>query len=154
MLNGLNLKVPPVLVGVVVGCLQWSISNGIPQLAVSVKFQLPLAVFVTLMGFGLTFWDTRAFKKHATTLNPMTPRGASSLVTTGVYRWTRNPMYLGMLIVLVGWSIWLGNIGATASVLVFGAYITQFQIKPEEAILMDLFPNDYHEYCDQTKRWM
>ncbi|MDA1027799.1 MAG: isoprenylcysteine carboxylmethyltransferase family protein [Bacteroidetes bacterium] len=154
MVNGLNLKVPPVLVGVVVGCLQWGVTRLIPQLAIDVRFQLPLALFVTLTGCALIFLGTWTFKKHATTLNPLTPRDASALVTSGVYRWTRNPMYLGMMIILVGWSIGLGNIGATALVLVFGAYITQFQIKPEEAILTDLFPDDYPVFCDRTNRWL
>jgi protein-S-isoprenylcysteine O-methyltransferase Ste14 len=154
MLKSLNLKVPPVVVGVLVGLAQWGVSRSIPELAVDIKYQGPMAVVVMSLGVVLLFFGTWSFKKHATTVNPLKPGEASTLVTSGIYSWTRNPMYLGMMILLIGTSIHFGNIGATATVLLFWAYITQFQIKPEEAILTDLFPDDFPLYCESTRRWM
>jgi protein-S-isoprenylcysteine O-methyltransferase Ste14 len=95
-----------------------------------------------------------AFVKARTTVNPHNPETASTLVTTGLYRISRNPMYLAMAMLLIAGAILLGNWAAFIGPLVFIALITHLQIKPEEEILRNQFGEDYLAYCRQTRRWI
>ncbi len=154
MVDRLQLKVPPALVGALIAFLQVGISRWVPALHVDIKSQSSLALFIAAVGLGIAIAGVVAFRKRSTTVNPHSPGKTSALVTSGIYGLTRNPMYLGMMIVLVGWSIHLGNVGATLTVVPFVAYITRFQIKPEEAILLHLFPHAFPDYCLRVRRWL
>lgn len=82
------------------------------------------------------------------------PHRTSRLVTTGVYRLSRNPMYLGLLFLLMAWSFWLANISAVAFIPLFIFYINHFQIVPEERVLTEIFQDDYKSYCSRVRRWL
>lgn len=84
----------------------------------------------------------------------MHPDKASALVITGVFRVTRNPMYLGLLLFLIGWAILLAHPVAALVVPAFVAYIDRFQIRPEEAALTDRFGARYKEYARTVRRWL
>jgi len=87
-------------------------------------------------------------------VNPLKPDSASALVVAGIYRWTRNPMYLGMATVLAAWGLYLANIGALAGVALFVAYMNRFQIAPEERALEARFGADFAAYRGRVRRWL
>ncbi|HEV8366930.1 MAG TPA: isoprenylcysteine carboxylmethyltransferase family protein, partial [Pyrinomonadaceae bacterium] len=75
-------------------------------------------------------------------------------VSTGVYRFTRNPMYLGLLLTLLGWAAFLSNPASLLFVPIFVLYINRFQIKPEEQVLSSLFGAEYMAYKSRVRRWL
>ncbi len=94
------------------------------------------------------------FRQAHTTVNPHKPEAATELVTSGVYAWTRNPMYLGLAILLLGWAIRLGTLSPFAGPLLFMPLMQHAQIVPEEDALRSKFGRDYHEYCYRVNRWL
>jgi protein-S-isoprenylcysteine O-methyltransferase Ste14 len=95
-----------------------------------------------------------SFRRARTTVNPLKPESASSLVASGVYRVSRNPMYVGLCLVLLGWAVMLSNVLAYAIVPVFVLYMNRFQIGPEEAALERVFGADYVAYRARVRRWL
>ena len=96
----------------------------------------------------------RAFGRARTSVNPLAPQNASALVTAGVYQFTRNPMYLGMGLVLVGWAVWLGNAAALLGLPLFVVLLDTLQIKPEERALRQRFGEAYARYAARVRRWL
>ena len=94
------------------------------------------------------------FHRAKTTVNPLKPDAASSLVVRGIYRWTRNPMYLAMLLVLVGWACIVANWAALAMLPLFVAYLNRFQIVPEERALHARFGAEFENYRRKVRRWL
>jgi protein-S-isoprenylcysteine O-methyltransferase Ste14 len=94
------------------------------------------------------------FGRARTTIDPHKPERASKLVTSGVYAWTRNPMYLGLSILLFGWAIGLGTLSPWVGPLLFIPLIQQIQIRPEEHALRNLFGTEYEQYCQRVRRWL
>ena len=84
----------------------------------------------------------------------MKPDSTSSLVISGIYKYTRNPMYLGFVLVLLGWAAFLSNLAALALLPAFVLYINRFQIIPEEHVLTSLFPDAYPAYRARVRRWI
>lgn len=102
-----------------------------------------------LAGVALvTFW------RAGTTIDPTHPDRACALVTHGVYRFSRNPMYLSLVLLLGAYALRLGAWPALLGPLVFAAYTTRFQIAPEERALRERFGADYDAYCQRTRRWL
>ena len=95
-----------------------------------------------------------AFVRAKTTVNPLDPGSAEKLVTTGLFRFSRNPMYLGMLLALTGWVIWLGAWSAMLAPALFIWIMTAFQIKPEERSLQLKFGDQFTLYRTRTRRWI
>ena len=104
-----------------------------------------------IAGIGLAMLGVKEFLVQHTTLNPLDP---SRLVVSGVYQLTRNPMYLGMLVVLLGWGDFLDNFLAYSGALIFFVYMTAFQIKPEEAAMLEKFGESFKQYCQSVRRWL
>ena len=94
------------------------------------------------------------FKKQNTTVNPIKIENASSLVTSGVFEYSRNPMYLGMALILLGLALMFNVIGGTLFTLLFTTYITKFQIKPEEEVMESLFGEDFLKYKKNVRMWI
>jgi protein-S-isoprenylcysteine O-methyltransferase Ste14 len=88
-----------------------------------------------------------------TTTNPLKPEAASALVRGGVFELSRNPMYLGSLLVLTGWGLWLGSPSNILVAVLYGVLIAELQIKPEELALTGLFGQEYADYCREVRRW-
>jgi protein-S-isoprenylcysteine O-methyltransferase Ste14 len=95
-----------------------------------------------------------SFRRARTTVNPTRPDSSSSLVLSGVYAFTRNPMYLGLLLVLVGWAIFLSNILAFLVLPGFIFYMNRFQIEPEERALASLFGREFDAYKSRVRKWL
>jgi len=113
-----------------------------------------LAGVLLLAGVSLDFSGLVAFVRRHTTVNPLCPQRSSALVTTGVYRFTRNPMYLGMAGLLCAWAVWQAALLPWVAPVLFVAYITRFQIRPEERVLTGLFGAAYTGYTQRVRRWL
>ncbi|WP_149357027.1 methyltransferase family protein [Comamonas testosteroni] len=112
------------------------------------------AVVLGCVGQGISIAGMVAFRRAKTTVNPVKANMASSLVIRGVYRYTRNPMYVGLLITLLAWAMFLANLLTALWAVVFVLYITRFQIIPEERVLTSLFGAEYGAYKGRVRRWV
>jgi len=146
-------KIPPPLLLLICGAAMWFVAHSELAYAISIPFSLVPAIVLAAIGAIVSARAIRQFKSAETTVNPLKPDTASSLVHTGIFRLTRNPMYVGLLFVLSGWAVWLGSLSNVAVLLVFMLLITELQIKPEEAALRKLFGQGYVEYCQRVRRW-
>lgn len=150
----MELKIPPVAVTIVFAVVMW----GVSVVCEAATFTLPgatiIGVAIAFVGGGIGVSGVFAFRRHSTTVNPMYPEKTALVVTVGIYRVTRNPMYLGLALALVGWSVYLTNGAALLLVLVFVAYMTQFQIKPEERALLAKFGQSFADYTAAVRRWI
>ncbi len=150
----MTLKIPPPLIMIFAGVLMWFVANGAFGFVLTGWVGKAFAVLFALDGFLVVVLAIVQFKKHQTTVDPIDPTGASSLVTTGIYRYTRNPMYLGLALFLTAWGCYLGSVTALVVGLVFFVfYINTFQIAREELALNTLFGEEYAAYCQQVRRW-
>src|SRR5262245_7917158 len=153
-MDSLELKVPPPLLALLVGVLMWLAS---PLTAtVEVPFGLRVGGAVTfactgaVIGIAAMVW----FRRAKTTMSPIKPGAASVLVTGGVFRFTRNPMYLSLLLYLLAWGLYLSNWLALLFLPPFVLYINRFQIAPEERTLSSLFGPEYAAYAGRVRRWL
>jgi protein-S-isoprenylcysteine O-methyltransferase Ste14 len=150
----LELKVPPLAVGVLLAALIWLVSRLVP----SFKFVFPgrqfLALTLAIAGAMIIVLGMASFKRAKTTINPMKPESSSSLVISGIYKLSRNPMYLGFLLVLVGWAVLLSNALAFVFVPAFIFYMNRFQIDPEEKALAGKFGQEFLDYKSRVRRWL
>ena len=153
----LELKIPPPLVAAAVAGGMYAAASLLPQvLALELPQGTRLGVALALAGAGACF-DVAglvAFRKAKTTVNPLTPSKSAAVVTTGVYQLTRNPMYLGLALILLGLAVYLASVWALLGPLVFAAYITRFQIVPEERALTARFGAAYSAYRARVRRWL
>lgn len=147
-------KVPPPLWMILTGALMWLVDERVQSLHFSVPYLVEARTFVTLIGAAFVVIAIVQFAKLKTTVNPLEPHKSTSLSTNGVYRITRNPMYLGLALMLVGWGLHLGNPLNLICIAGFVILMTQWQIKPEEAALRDLFGEEYKVYCRKVRRWI
>ena len=122
------------------------------------QFEMParrtIAVCVVVTGVAVAIAGVASFRRARTTVNPLKPESTSSLVVSGVYRVSRNPMYLGMLLALLAWAVLLSNVLAFMVVPAFVLYMNRFQISPEEIVLAKLFGEEYATYRSRVRRWI
>jgi protein-S-isoprenylcysteine O-methyltransferase Ste14 len=116
--------------------------------------RLEVALALVVLGGAVALAGVVAFRSKRTTVNPLTPGASSSIVSGGVYRVSRNPMYLGFFLVLAGWALYLSNAGAVLLLPAFLAYLTQYQIKPEERALLAKFGPEFAQYMARVRRWV
>ncbi|HEY9280604.1 MAG TPA: isoprenylcysteine carboxylmethyltransferase family protein [Eoetvoesiella sp.] len=150
----LELTIPPPVVMLATGLIMWILSFLFPTLTFSSISSLTGAVVFVLLGLGISVAGVITFKRTRTTSDPRKPADASVLVTSGIYSLTRNPMYLGVLLVLIGWGLWLGNALALICAFIFVPYINRFQIQPEERLLRDKFGAAFASYEAKVRRWI
>jgi protein-S-isoprenylcysteine O-methyltransferase Ste14/putative intracellular protease/amidase len=151
---GLELKVPPVALAVIAAALMWCARSATPDFDFPFSSNLMFPAVLALLGALTCLGGVVAFRRAKTTVNPMKPDTTSSLVVSGIYRYTRNPMYLGFLLLLMAWAASLSNVLALVSVLAFVLYMNRFQIVPEERVLTSRFAQDYAEYRARVRRWL
>ena len=150
----LDLKIPPVAQVAVIAVAMWLMARAVPAASFTVPARAFMAGLFVALGGAVAVAGVWAFRQAKTTVNPHTPHKASSVVDHGVYRISRNPMYLGLLLLLIGWACYLGNAAAALLIPAFVAYMTNFQIKVEERMLLDKFGADYRAYTSRVRRWL
>lgn len=149
----MKLKIPPVALVLLVAALMWGVEYiSDSSLAFEGQRWITKGLFALCTVVGL--FAMVAFRKLKTTVDPLNPDKATSLVTIGIYHMTRNPMYLAMLLLLIGWAVKLGNPINLLPLIFFVWYMNQFQIKPEEEALANLFGEEYQVYCQKVRRWI
>ena len=153
-MQALELKIPPPAVAVLLAGAMWGISLVAPLLEVPACIRVAAAVTIALVGGGFSLAAVISFRRARTTVNPMKPETTSSLVCSGIYGVTRNPMYVGLLLVLVAWAVFLSSAWTLLGPLAFVLYINRFQIAPEERVLSAMFGTGYSAYKSRVRRWL
>mgnify|MGYP000066233695 CR=1 FL=1 len=158
-MKALELRIPPPLIMVLSGVLAFFLSGHpvsfIYEQINNANFDNIFwpGLFICL-GIASMVSGVNEFARHKTTINPLDPSQSSLVVTSGVFRFTRNPMYLGMLLILLAWADYLDNFMAFGGALFFILYITRFQVQPEERILLSNFSQEYQNYLNSVRRWL
>ena len=150
----LALKIPPPAVGLLVAGAMWWVSRYGVLEAVPPGWRLGTALVIAAFGAAFDVAGIIAFQRAKTTVNPMKPEKSAALVCSGVYRITRNPMYVGMAFILLAWAVYLASPWGLIGPLAFAAYITRFQIKPEERVLAARFGDQFASYTARVRRWL
>jgi protein-S-isoprenylcysteine O-methyltransferase Ste14 len=153
-LQTLELKIPPPVVALLVGIVTWGISRLTPSWQVPPVARAWVALAMAAIAVAFSISAVFAFRRARTTVNPTTPEAASSLVSSGVFAITRNPMYVGLLFALTAWAAFLSSGWALVGLPVFAAYIHRFQITPEERALSARFGPKYSDYRAKVRRWL
>jgi protein-S-isoprenylcysteine O-methyltransferase Ste14 len=153
-MNRLELAIPPPVVMLVIGLIMWLLSRLFPALALPWGSNVTAAVVLGLAGLAISLAGIASFKRASTTVDPRQPGQASTLVTFGIYRHSRNPMYLGVLLTLIGWAVFLGNVLALATAFAFVPYMNKYQIGPEERLLQEKFGGAFSAYKAKVRRWI
>lgn len=130
------------------------VTHAVPPLSFRIPGRTVVALALAALGVGSAIAGVIAFRDRHTTVNPLTPSASSAIVTGGIYRVSRNPMYLGFLLVLAGWGVYLSNAGTALLLPAFVAYLTRYQIKPEERALLAKFGTEYAQYMSRVRRWL
>lgn len=150
----MNIRIPPVLQVVLCGTLGWGLAMLFPSPHMGGAWRLFLAAFLGGTGVAFLALAVGAFVRAKTTVNPLDPGRAEKLVTSGLFRFSRNPMYLGMLLVLTAGVLWLGACSAMLAPVLFIWVMTEIQIKPEERSLQQKFGDQFSAYRVRTRRWL
>lgn len=153
-MKALETRIPPPIIALAFATLIWWMANYLPK--IEIEFMPKLVIVSLLLAIGVFFdlYGLLTFHRAKTTVNPMKPHTSSALVNTGIYKITRNPMYVGLVFILSGWCIYLNSPLAIIGVAGFIFYINIFQILPEERILITLFGEEYTEYQSRVRRWL
>lgn len=149
-------KVPPPILWVISAAVTWIVDrldlDGSPLASTASEW---IGVAIALVGIWIAFSGLREFSRSGTTSDPVNIEGASKLVTGGIYRFTRNPMYLGLTLISIGWAFRLGTAaGMAAGTGFLMAALTWLQIQPEEEVLTSKFGQDYTDYTQSVRRWL
>lgn len=150
----LELKIPPVVQVLVVAGLMWALAATAPSLDFTFPWSSLVALVIAATGFAFALLGVLEFRSAGTTVDPRVPDQSSSLVVRGVFRISRNPMYVGFLLVLIAWGIFLRNLAGLALLPAFVVYMNRFQILPEERNMRAKFGEAYHQYEAKVRRWI
>jgi len=150
----LQLKIPPLLLVFIFAIMMWFSEPYLPKTNLDLSLLTFLFIVFLLLGSFIIVLGAIAFRRAHTTVNPTKPESSSALVKINIYRFTRNPMYLGMVFILFGWTCILDSPATILFILCFMLYMHYFQIKPEEKVLNDLFGDEYIQYCNKVRRWL
>jgi len=150
----LELKIPPLVLLGICAALSWSTAMFLPE----ISFQFPgkpiVATVLAVIGAMVSISGVLTFRRAHTTVDPRYPEKSTVLVAYGIYRLTRNPMYLGFLLLLAAWAVHTSNIMGLLILPAFVLYMNRFQIGPEERILRSKFGNSFADYEKSVRRWL
>ena len=150
----LELKIPPPVVVVLVAlAMGWVSRYGVLE-GVPLVWRVGAALVFAAVGAAFDVAGIIAFRRAKTTVNPMKPEKSAVLVSSGVYRITRNPMYVGMVFILLAWAVVLASLWALFGPILFAVCTTRFQIKPEERVLAARFGDEFASYRARVRRWL
>jgi len=150
----LKLKIPPPVVALLCGLLIWALSEVLPAYSRGEEIRHNIAYILLGMAISIDLWALVSFILAKTTIDPRYPHKTSAIVSTGIYSYTRNPMYLGLTLILSALSIWLGAKFGLFAVAGFILYMNNFQIIPEEEHLEKQFGDVYIRYKTSVRRWI
>ena len=145
-------KIPPPIVTLFFGLCIYFSQEYFQEF--NLEFLTMLSYISYIAGLLILVWAVRLFKKQNTTVNPIKIENASSLVTSGIFKYSRNPMYLGMVMILLGLALMFNVIGGILFTLLFAIYITKYQIRPEEEVMERLFGEDFLKYRNSVRVWL
>lgn len=153
-MQALELKIPPVVQAAIAAVLMWGLAKLLPGLAFPVPGARLLAVALALAGAVIAVLGVWEFRCAGTTVDPRVPHRAACLVDSGIYRFSRNPMYLGLLLLLAAGAVYLGNLAAFAVLPLFVLSMNRLQIRPEERFMQEKFGEAYRDYTARVRRWI
>lgn len=148
-----RLKLPPAIIFLIFAGLMYLLAKFLPVGYFDFFGRTYLIKGLLVLGLVVVVIAIVQFISARTTVAPHAPEKASALVTRGIYRYTRNPMYLGFLLFLIGFGLYLGNAFNTLLAAGFVYYMNAYQIKPEEEALTEKFGSVYKQYCREVRRW-
>jgi len=154
MTEKLKLKIPPPVIALLSGLIIWGVSETIPAYMINGELRQTVALTILGMAGAIDAWALISFRRVKTTIDPRYPHKTSSIVSHGIYAYTRNPMYLGLTLILTALTIYLGSILGFIVVTGFILYINRFQIKAEEEALEKQFGEAYLAYKNRVRRWI
>ena len=150
----LALKVIPPVQLIISAILMYGLAYYFPQYRFSLALSFPIIILLIVLAVLIAALALLDFRKHKTTHHPHTPEKTSTVVDSGIYAYSRNPMYLALVLILLALALYFKNLTCFGVIPLFIAYITQYQIKPEEVMLNKLFPTVYQVYCQKVRRWL
>ncbi|MBS3805620.1 MAG: isoprenylcysteine carboxylmethyltransferase family protein [Oleiphilaceae bacterium] len=150
----LELKIPPVILVLVTASLMWTSAVVVPSLSFTLSASPFVALVFAAIGVAFALLGVLEFRSAGTTVDPRVPDQSVSLVVRGVYRISRNPMYVGFLLVLIAWGIFLSNLASLVLLPAFVIYMNRFQIVPEERHMREKFGEAYRQYEAEVRRWV
>ena len=153
-MKALELKIPPLVLVVLFALVMWGLAQWLPPLMQRGMWHIVLAGIFAIGGMAVALAGVLAFRRANTTVDPRVPQQSSSLVIRGIYRYSRNPMYVGFLLLLTALACYLMNAAAFALLPLFVLYMNRFQIAPEERHLLQKFGTAYQAYCEKVRRWL
>ena len=153
-MQALEHKIPPPVVAILIAIAMWGVSALRPTLPLVPVIRHLTVAALALAGVTLALLGLVAFRRSKTTIDPLHPNRASTLVTGGVYRITRNPMYVGLALLLAAWAVHLSSLWPFLGPILFVLYISRFQIAPEERVLRGIFGEEYARYAARVRRWL
>ena len=148
----METKIPPPIVTSVFGLLIYFSKGIFPVIENQITFYV--GILLMFLGFFIFISAVKSFKKSKTTVNPLNPEKATKLVTEKIFKYSRNPMYLGMTIILCSLTLFFNLIGGIIFIALFCNYITKYQIIPEEKVMKNLFSEEFNEYKKATRKWI
>jgi protein-S-isoprenylcysteine O-methyltransferase Ste14 len=150
----LENKIPPPVIAALFAAAMWVLSRYVAGVEVSGSARMVSAILILLLGVFFCLAGVVSFKRAKTTVNPLKPETASALVNSGIYRISRNPMYVGFALILFAWAAFLASPWALLGVIGFVLYMNRFQITPEERALGALFGDEFVDYRSRVRRWL
>ena len=148
----METKIPPPIVTLIFGFATYLSRKIFPE--IEIQYSSFFGIFLLLLGFFILISAVKLFRNDKTTVNPLSPEQATKLVTNGIFKLSRNPMYLGMAVILASVAVFFNIIGGIIFMALFCLYITKFQIIPEEKAMKELFSKDFEQYMKATRRWI
>jgi protein-S-isoprenylcysteine O-methyltransferase Ste14 len=148
----METKIPPPVVTLIFGFAIYLSRKIFPE--IEIQYASFFGMFLLLLGFFILISAVKLFRNDKTTVNPLSPEQATKLVTNGIFKISRNPMYLGMAVILASVAVFFNIIGGIILMALFCLYITKFQIIPEEKAMKELFAQDFEQYMKATRRWI
>ena len=153
-IHSLENRIPPPLILAAGAAFAWACAAWLPQAALDIPGGSRAAAFVAVAGLAIDIAALVSFLRARTTVNPLKPQHVSALVTDGLYRFSRNPMYLGQALLLAGWAMWMGNLAGLLAVPAFVAWVDRLQIAPEERALEAAFGDAFRDWASRVRRWI
>ncbi|MGL1935069.1 MAG: isoprenylcysteine carboxylmethyltransferase family protein [Fibrobacterales bacterium] len=153
-MNKLSLLIPPPLVMALFGGIQWSVTRTPFQFPCSSALFWGIVALLLSLSALFGIGGVIQFIRAKTTVNPLKPENSSSLVTSGLFAYTRNPMYVSFLFLLLTWGLFLYALVTIIPIVGFILYLNRFQIIPEESLLTEVYGDTYVEYYSKTPRWL